>query len=45
MSMEKQRKRKYLSYRELKEYGYEKPYSFLMQAYLRVHHAMWLRKN
>ena len=43
--MEKQRKRKYLSYRELKEYGYEKPYSFLMQAYLRVHHAMWLRKK
>lgn len=45
MSMEKQWQRKYLSYRELKEYGYEKPYSFLMQAYLRVHHAMWFRKK
>ncbi len=45
MSMEKQWKRKYLSYRELKEYGYERPYSFLMQTYLKVHHVMWLRKR
>lgn len=45
MSMEKQWKRKYLSYRELKEYGYERPYSFLIQTYLRVHHMMWFRKK
>ena len=45
MNMEKHWNKKYLSYRELKECGYDLPYSFLMKSYLKVHHALWFRKR